>query len=160
MRVKLLPVEQRLVTHLAEVQRQNFERNAKDTITLYGEKKKAGYGPTLLNGLGAEVAFCRAMNVYPSLDPTSHAPYDCTLHTGHKVDVKQSTGNCMHIKRTHADRAGKVHLYALMVGTFPAYRLAGFIRAEDALQERFMDYGQDEPCYTIPERELKRLEDV
>ncbi len=82
-----------------------------------------------LNGIGAELAFCRLHNLYPDMtfEPRSGG-HDAITRSGATVDVKSTiykTGRLL----------VKLHglgcdLYALMVGKFPTYRYAGFAPKE------------------------------
>ena len=145
--------EQKLARYLA---------NARHTSNRSADVKNNRIGPqddaqTDLEGIGAEMAFCRMANVYPdtSISPRRGGA-DCALHDDRRVDVKATryaTGQLLAV-------TGKAHdavdLYALMVGTFPTYRFAGWMPSADVVTpERLTDLGHG-PTYAVPQRELVR----
>ena len=82
-----------------------------------------------LQGFGGELAFCRLANVFPDLTVHNRSASkgedqgDCILN-GQRIDVKTS-------KKVEAAlwvpvrKIGTADAYALMVGTFPTFRLVG-----------------------------------
>ena len=96
---------------------------------------------TDLEGIAAEIAFCKIHNVYPDLNINARPAADCVLHDGTSVDVKATryeTGRLLAVrwKKTNVD------MFALMVGEFPTYRYAGVMAAVELLRdERLRDFG-------------------
>lgn len=112
---------------------------------------------TDLEGIGAEVAFCKLFNVYPdlSIEPrkADQDEGDCKLKDGRGVDVKATqykTGKLIAVpwKKHNAP------LFALMIGKFPKYAFKGFMPSEDLLREErigSLGYG---PTYIAQQEEL------
>jgi len=87
-----------------------------------------------LQGFGGELAFCRMANVFPDLTVHNRSAFkgddqgDCVLN-GQRIDVKTS-------KKADAAlwvpvrKIGTADAYALMVGTFPTFRLVGMADVE------------------------------
>jgi hypothetical protein len=121
----------------------------------YANNRKAGTrnakrGPqsneqTDLEGIGAEFAFCKLLNLFPdfSIEPRSadEDEGDCKLRDGRAVDVKATkyaTGKLIAVpwKKNGAE------LFALMTGTFPKYTFRGFMPADELLRaERLGSLG-------------------
>ena len=87
-----------------------------------------------LQGFGGELAFCRLANVFPDLTVHNRSAAkgqdtgDCILD-GLRIDVKTSkkadSGLWVNVRKI-----GTVDVYALMVGTFPTFRLVGLADTE------------------------------
>jgi len=96
---------------------------------------------TDLNGIAAEIAFCKIHNVYPDLEINVHPAADCVLHSGEEVDVKTTryaSGRLLAVRW----KKPNVDLFALMIGEFPSYRYAGSMTAAELLKdERLRDFG-------------------
>jgi len=133
MKITLNKAEQKLAEYLAKARYNNARRNkVKD--------KKAGDQSnefTDLNGIGGEIAFCKMFNLYPDTetDLIDLPDEDCTLHSGHAVDVKATKYANGRLIVALWKRDAKVDLYALMVGEFPTYRYVGMCRKEDVVND-------------------------
>jgi hypothetical protein len=115
---------------------------------------------TDLEGAAAEIAFCKLANVYPDMETGRSNIEDCYLKNGYAVDVKTTRYEGGRLLAVRWKRENSVDLYALMVGTFPKYRLAGFMRAEDLIQEaRLKDLGRG-PSFAADQSELMKPDDV
>jgi hypothetical protein len=120
-----------------------------------------------LEGMGAELAFCKLFNVFPDL--TTHLRSskdgmdggDAILHNGMKVDVKSTTrSNGRLVTANWKNENEKVDLYCLMTGSFPTYTFRGFISSENIFQDknwRNLGYGYN---YVAEQDELKTLEEI
>lgn len=163
--IELNEVEKRLVTHLVERKVAYYETHHPERITMYRkgykdmtpEQRKAEYKASMLQSHGAEMAFCKAMNVFPCLDHEDERGFDA-LVSGRRVDVKHTTYE-------HGVMAIKIKpgvkppdLFALVIGTFPRYRLVGFIEAAWALRKENIDEKMPQRCYAIPQRSLAPFE--
>jgi hypothetical protein len=160
--VSLNTAEQKLAAYVARTRSDFYFEQERHRITLYGAIGQDGltdeerFRENMLQSMGAEVAFCKAMNVFPRLEVEDRSCFDAVLPGGHKVDIKSTkhlTGP-MHVKpRKHL----KTHpeWYALMVGTMPLYTLIGFIEAAYVLREETMDYTRDKPCHVIKQQLLR-----
>ena len=89
-----------------------------------------------MDGVGGEVSFCKMVNIYPDTSLKPDSGWDLIHPTLGSIDVKQTrykTGNL--IIRPNQHHKIQPDVYALMVGTFPNYRFAGWISSEVALDK-------------------------
>jgi hypothetical protein len=138
MLIKLNQTEQELAQVLAQ---RRYEAARGQGLT---DMKQGGQSnwETDLEGIAAELAFCKLANVYPDMETASMNPHDCHTRTGAAIDVKSTKYPHGRLLAVRWKDASKVDLFALMVGTFPEYRLAGFMRSKDLIQaDRLMDLG-------------------
>ena len=109
-----------------------------------------------VEGFASELAFCRLFNLYPDLDALNQKPpsHDVLLHDGRTVDVKctaYENGRLI----VGAKKSLTVDLFALMIGTMPSYRFAGFATGFDLMHpDRLTDYGHG-PIYAMEQNELE-----
>jgi len=151
--VVLNDTEQKLAEHLAN-SRYNMNRSQGVCNKRIGPQ---GDWETDLEGVGAEIAFCKNFNVYPDLSLDGHPTEDAILKCGKRVDVKSTKYDNGHLIAVLGKRNKAPDLYALVVGKFPRYRIAGFIEADELLKdERIMDFGYG-PTYAIEQGELKKF---
>lgn len=136
--VTLNVAEQKLARFLA---RARYEKNRKSGTP------DLKMGPqsceeTDLEGIGAEIAFAKAHNCYPDLS-TDHRPdADVLLGDGRTVDVKATKYPSGHLLAMRTKRGKSVDVFALMVGAFPTYRLAGVMTYEELINDqRLKDFG-------------------
>lgn len=111
---------------------------------------------TDLDGMLAELAFCRAFNYYPDLTITPRAGgWDAVARTGQTVDVKatrHADGKllaAMNKERSDAD------LYVLAIVSDTSVRFVGWATAEELLAEKnivTLGYG---PVYALPQDKLR-----
>lgn len=99
-----------------------------------------------VNGFGAELSFCRLANIEfdQSTDERDNhfKRADCVLSDGRTVDVKHTVYKTGRIMVTASKSQVKVDIYALMVGTFPVFKFAGWIKYEDLVKdENVQDWG-------------------
>lgn len=149
--VELCPVEQRLAKHIAS-ERERINRASGVSNGRIGPQSDA---ETDLTGIGAELAFCRLMNVYPDLTLDLRAGGEDCWWAGRSVDVKGTrypTGKLLAVP-TKLNRDG-AEVYALMTGTFPTYTFRG-LAAKDALlrADRLTDLGHGSG-YAMTQEEL------
>jgi len=151
MEVELTVAEQKLAQYLATKRHQAARKTG---------VKNSRIGPqsdeqTDLEGIGAELAFCKIMNIYPDLQFGERPIEDAVLPDGRTVDIKTTQykqGRLLAVpwKKPNID------LFALMVGTFPKYRFAGMMTADELLRtERLTDLGHGEG-YAATQAELFR----
>ena len=135
--ITLNEAEQRLAKFIA-TGRTNAARSNHITDRKMGSQSNE---QTDLEGIAAEIAFCKMHNVYPDLNINARPAADCVLPNGLSVDVKATrydTGRLLAVrwKKTNVD------MFALMVGEFPSYRYAGAMAAVELLRdERLRDFG-------------------
>ena len=148
--------EQMIARFIASLrQHENRTNNVKDQATKPNESYR-----TELNGYGAELAFCKIMNLYPDLtfQVRSHG-YDCLSVTGTAIDVKTTT--YQNGKLLAAFKNPDVEVYALMIGEFPTYTFVGWIEADKLINEMNLTdfgYGKSKQCYALPQDHLNRPE--
>lgn len=106
-------------------------------------------------GIGAEMVYCKLMNVYPDLTIDGGRPLDdALLINGKTVDVKATKYKNGKLLVSTKKRSMPCDIYALMVGTFPTYRLAGHMTAEELFQnKRLEDLGHGDG-YAANQEEL------
>jgi len=145
----LTEAEQRLARYLAQERpRRNRAAGVKDQLS--GGDAEA----VELDGVGAELAFCRLMNVYPDLSTEPRrGGGDCVVN-GVPVDVKTTRYNNGQL--IVKEKVPKHHatVYALMVGRFPEYDYRGCALARDVLRpERLTKLG-DGKVYAVSQDDL------
>jgi len=145
----LTEAEQRLARYLAQERpRRNRAAGVKDQLS--GGDAEA----VELDGVGAELAFCRLMNVYPDLttEPRKGGG-DCVVN-GVTVDVKTTRYNNGQLIVKEKVPKNHATVYALMVGRFPEYDYRGCALARDVLRpERLMKLGAGK-VYAVDQEDL------
>lgn len=110
-----------------------------------------------LEGVAAEWAFCKALNVYPDLEGGPRQ-YDCKYY-GKTIDVKstQREQGRLIVRPEKAD--DPCDYYALVTGTFPGpYTIRGVAEAQHVFaQKRLTDLGYG-PVYAMPQADLYPFE--
>jgi hypothetical protein len=147
--------EQRLARYVAQ-RRTTSNRDARVNNQRIGPQNDAD---TDLEGIGAEIAFCRLANVYPDLDVSPRAGgYDCTIRfgdTSRTVDVKTTkypNGRLLAAKMKQLDAA---QLYALMSGEFPDYVFCGWAMGDELIDgANLIDLGHG-PTYALKQSVLR-----
>lgn len=140
--VTLNDAEQRLARYLAG-QRYESNRNQGVTNNRVGPQSDE---VTDLEGIAAEIAFCKLFNVYPDLEHSCKDPADAYTTSMGATDVKATkyrNGRLLAVK----GKLGLIHpdSYALMIGEFPAYRFVGFVASGELLDENnLIDLGHGE----------------
>ena len=112
-----------------------------------------------LEGVGAELAFCKLMNVYPDTG-NGPRPEDCHLPDGRRVDVKATQHENGHLLAVRWKKPGAVHVYVLMIGEFPRYRCVGFLPSDDLLREERLREMGGGLVYAASQDELQRIEQL
>lgn len=117
---------------------------------------------TDLEGIGGEVAFCKAVNSFPDFSihtRTSETDKGDLILFNKRVDVKTTkyaTGKLLAVPwKTH-----NVDIFVLMTGTFPTYTYRGYLPASELLKkERLGNLGHGE-TYIAHQNELKGVKYV
>lgn len=136
--IELSETERKLATFIAKARYTNNRTTGVIDRKIGPQDNEA----TDLEGIGSEIAFCKLHNVYPDLEIDHRPDHDALLRTGQRVDVKGTKYNNGHLLAIRGKTNKPPDVYALMVGQFPKYRFAGFIPAEELLQEvRLKDFG-------------------
>jgi hypothetical protein len=152
--VVLNEAEQRLAKYLAKARYvKNRQSNTND-----GKVGPQTCGETDLEGIAAEIAFCKMHNIYPDLQLEGRPPHDAILADGTTVDVKATkyrSGQLLAVPGK-LNKSEGLDSYSLVVGEFPGpYEFRGFMKREDLLQlERLTDLGYG-PTYAAQQKELK-----
>ena len=135
--ITLNEAEQRLARFIA-TGRTNAARSNHITDRKMGSQSNE---QTDLEGIAAEIAFCKMHNVYPDLNINARPAADCVLPNGLSVDVKATRYDSGRLLAVRWKKTN-VHMFALMVGEFPSYRYAGAMSAVELLrEERLRDFG-------------------
>ena len=130
MKTTLNEIEQNIAVHLAKKRiSSSSERGQKN------QRKSATMGAfeTELEGMAAEIAFCKLHNIYIDTDLTPK-DVDCVLHDGTSVDVKSTKHKNGKLICPHYRKKGAVDLYALLVGKFPSYELVGYATSDELMR--------------------------
>lgn len=150
--VELCEAEQRLAKYLA-AERERMNRDGGVTNSRVGPQSDA---ETDLTGIGAELAFCRIMNVYPDLTLGPRKGGADGWWAGRACDVKGSRypdGKLL-ARPTKLERHGAT-LYALMTGEFPSYVFRGLTSADALLRaDRLIDLGHGQ-TYAMTQDDLR-----
>lgn len=114
-----------------------------------------------LEGIGAEVAFCKLQNIFPdfSICPRkTHEDLGDAMIDGKKVDVKTTIHKNGRLIAANWKKK-TVDLFALMVGKFPVYEFRGFMLADELLKEsRLKTFSNGKAkCYQATQDELVEL---
>lgn len=154
MEITLNECEQRLAKWLA-LRRHEMNRSA--------GVKNGKIGPqsneeTDLEGIGAEIAFCRLANVFPDLSLDRRPDFDAVF-LGSAVDVKATKYANGHLLAVRGKAEKPADIYALMVGRFPTYKFSGLMPASSLLlQTRVSDFGYG-PTYAAKQGELVSVQE-
>jgi hypothetical protein len=154
--VILNEAEQRLAQYLAK---RRHDAARMDGIPDMKMGPQSAYD-TDLEGIAAEIAFCKIMNVYPDTDivvgtrPISDA-YTTSMGS---VDVKATKYKNGRLLATTKKYANHPDSYALMVGEFPRYKFVGWVPAEELLMKKnIRDLGHGEG-YALDQSMLRKPE--
>ena len=154
--VILNEAEQRLAQYLAK---RRHDAARMDGIPDMKMGPQSAYD-TDLEGIAAEIAFCKIMNVYPDTDivvgtrPISDA-YTTSMGS---VDVKATKYRNGRLLATTKKYANHPDSYALMVGEFPRYKFVGWVPAEELLMKKnIRDLGHGEG-YALDQSMLRKPE--
>lgn len=153
MKITLNAAEQKLAAYLGTMR----DRHSRDLFGAKSQRADASRTDLDINieGVAAEIAWCRMNGVYPDTD-TDKRPdaSDAVTKDGYRVDVKTTKYEHGKMLITITKTGEGVDYYCLMIGTFPTYRLAGYIKASDAIQPENIDNNMPKPCYAIPQSRL------
>jgi hypothetical protein len=150
--IELNEAERRLSRFLSK---KRLERNR----NLHGLKNTSKQGPQSdedmeLDGVAAEIAFCKAFNLYPDMMLDCSPIEDCRLPDGKTVDVKATVYSNGDLPAPKWKFHKQTDLYALMVGRFPVFTFKGFATKEMMFGKEPQDYYGNGDCYMVPQCEL------
>ncbi len=152
MLVELSIAEQKVAKFLGE-SRYKFARNNNLPDKQAGEQDKVQMD---IDGIGAEIAFCKMMNVYPDLEigQTNEADAWTPGKMG-SVDVKTTR----HLRGRLIAARHKLDIerpdsYALMICEWPNYRFVGWATTEELLDEKNL-FFKDKKSFALEQSELR-----
>jgi len=148
--IELNDAEQRLANFLA---RSRFE-NARGSDIPDNKQGPQSNEVTDLEGMAAEIAFCKLMNVYPDTSTDSFERFDCVTTEIGTVDVKATKYSSGHLLAVRGKKDKAPDSYALMIGKFPKYRFVGWIPSTTLLQDTRLKSFGNSPCFAMPQDEL------
>lgn len=156
MKVLLTNIEQRLAKYVGE---SRFRANRK--LGVVDEK----IGPqsnaeTDIESVGAEIAFCKAHNLYPDLQLEERLLADATLHNGMTVDIKQTklTNGRLLVRTTKIEK--RCDVYVLLTGMLPEYVIAGGYPGDMLFDDaNLIDLGYG-PTYGITQNRLWSIDNL
>lgn len=154
MMITLNEAEQKLAVFIAKKRYENNRAAGRHD----GKVGPQSNWETDLEGIAAEIAFCRHMNVYPDLDTerTGDLPdWDCLHPLMGRVDVKGTTYLTGKLLVVPSKSDHPANSYALMVGSFPSYEYVGWALAEDLIrEENVTDLGHGK-TYAMDQERLR-----
>lgn len=133
--IKLNEAERRLAIYVAKKRYSNNRAKGRHD----GKIGPQSNWETDLEGIAAEIAFCKHMNVYPDLEVDSDGElpdWDCAHPIMGRVDVKGTKyghGRLLAVKSKSNHPADS---YALMIGAFPSYKYVGWAKAADLFKDQ------------------------
>lgn len=139
-----------LAQHLAQKRYETARKNGVKNSKMGPQSNEE----TDLEGIGAEIAFCKMHNIYPDT-AVGHTPLaDAVLRDGSTVDVKATKYKTGHLIVAMWKKPD-IDYYALMIGSFPEYRYAGRVHPEQIMQQsRIKNFGRG-LVYAMNQNELQ-----
>lgn len=125
-----------------------------------GQRSPASHQDVEINGIGAEVAFCKLLNIYPDMSIHTRSASngtdtgDAVLPNGFRVDIKTTkykSGKLLVLPW----QKGNVDFYVLMIGEFPNYEFKGAIPSCLVTKKGDMGYGES---FVVTQNELTDLQ--
>ncbi len=108
------------------------------------------------DGMGAEIAFCKMINVYPDTQVGKRNDADCHNVWMGGIDVKSTTLPHGRLLARIGKDSHPADSYALMVGELPSYKFVGWVPAAKLLHpENIIDLGHG-PGYGLSQDKLIR----
>ena len=152
--ITLTDAEVRLARHLVMTRRHHGQverrlRSKRDPVEVE------------VDGMEAELAFCRFQNIYPDLETTCRSTahqYDCITADGVRVDVKWCERQRDHLI-TIPNKIGcnEIDAFVLVQGKRPTFRIVGwtpFSTLIDVSKLRDFGYG---PTYAMAQEDLSPM---
>lgn len=158
--IELSEIEQNLAKIIAQ---KRFSNNRNNNIK-NSKRGSQSDETTDLEGIAAEIAFCKIHNIYPDFTiftrSTKSDKGDARLANGMTVDIKTTkyiNGKLIAVPWKEPN----VDLFALMVGTFPKYEFKGFMQKLELLNPKRLGnlgYGETYIAYQHElELDLKKI---
>ena len=156
--ITLNTAEQRLAKFVGKERDLNGRRNGFTNRKIGPQSDEQ----TDLEGIAAEIAFARYVNVYPDIDIDckEYPPHDVTLHDGTLVDVKTTKYPNGRLIVAPWKNVDAVDIYVLVVGEFPTYRIAGAMESYRLMRpHRMKDLGHGK-VFVATQEELKPIDQL
>ena len=150
--IELNEIEQTLSEMIAK---KRYETNRKSGVRNNRIGKQSNH-LTDLNGVGAEIAFCKYANLYPdySLFPRKGGA-DCIDRSGNKIDIKTTVYPNGHLVAVGTTTKGNVNFYVLMIGNMPTYEYKGWCTGNELIiDNNLTDFGYWKPSYALAQNQL------
>tara|TARA_R100001443_G_scaffold15798_1_gene25563 strand:+ start:1009 stop:1473 length:465 start_codon:yes stop_codon:yes gene_type:complete len=111
-----------------------------------------------IDGMGAEVAFCKHMNLYPdfSLCPQK-LTFDCLTKEGNKVDVKQTHYPEGRLLVAPEKIQSETTHYVLVTGRIPKFKVVGYLEKDDVFEKENLTELYGRKVYAIEQKDLKKF---
>jgi hypothetical protein len=136
--IVLSEMEQQTAKIVAVARYNNARKHKRPNLRMGPQSDEA----TDLQGIAGEIAFCKAMNVYPDLTIAKDLPDVDAIVDGVKIDVKTTNYVRGRLLATMTKTESVVDVYCLVLGVFPVYYIAGYMAADNLFkQERLIDLG-------------------
>ncbi len=152
MLIKLSTAEQKLAIHLGEARYKGARKRGVE------DKQKGNQDKITMDakGVGAEIAFCKMMNIYPDMEigVTDYADAWTRGKMG-AVDVKTTRhpkGRLL-VSR-HKINAVMPDSYALMICEWPNYRFVGWATADELTDEKNL-FFDDKKSFALEQSQLR-----
>ncbi len=156
--ITLNTAEQRLAKFVGKERDLNGRRNGFTNRKIGPQSDEQ----TDLEGIAAEIAFARYVNVYPDLDIDckEYPPHDVVLHDGTLVDVKTTKYPNGRLIVAPWKNVDAVDVYVLVVGEFPTYRIVGAMEGYRLMRpHRMKDLGHGK-VFVATQEELKPIDQL
>ena len=135
-------------------------KNPNYFINNYKRDKKRSLYEININGFGAELAFCRLCDVEFDSSTDSRENHfnnaDAILKDGRTVDVKNTNYSYGKLLVRMGKEKKIVDIYALVIGTFPVFKFAGWASYADIIKpETIKDLGTGD-SYCLTQNQLRK----
>lgn len=153
--IELVESEQKIVKFLVKYKQQQCNLKGM-THTIVGKQSDE---ETQLEGMGAEIAAAKILNVWPDLDHSDAEIHDFYVNRW-TVDVKATKypyGKL--ILPIHKSTEKACDYYVLMTGTFPKYRFAGAASKKELINKKNISSLGYNKIYMLEQHELKSIEE-
>lgn len=112
-------------------------------------------------GVAGELAFAKAVNCYPHLDPTFRPlAHDCTLRDL-RVDVKTMSRHDSRMLVPTSHERSAVEVYVLLTGRAPHFQIVGAALPPDVFRAEYLaELKEDNPTYAVPQDTLTSVADA
>lgn len=114
-----------------------------------------------VNGMGAELAYCKAFNLWPDLTVgVRSGGADALTHSGESIDVKATPNVNGRLLVTPDKINHGIDLYVLVVGFIPFYKIMGYATNKEVFKpENLLDLEHGR-TYGLPQEKLHEYDDI